>query len=395
MFARRSVRESFPVKKAGERNGTVLVLAVAVMVMVLAFAAFTVDIGYIALTKGQLQKSSDAASLSAMIDLKEALGPGATVTATQAESNARSAVVAVAAVNRAGGRNSITADPNDNVRFGQVVWQSDGNGGGSWVKTWGVAPYNMVEVTLKRSNTGGSADGPLPMFFAPVIGTNTANVQATATAAMLPTNGFQKLPGVPGNPEILPFTLDQLTWDAMIAGGGSDNYAWNDSTKTLSSGSDGVREVDLYPYGNQLLPPGNRGTVDFGSSGNSTNDIKRQILYGLNESDLSYFGGKISFANGPLIMNGDTGLSAGFKAELETIIGKPRAIPLFTQVSGNGNNANYTLVRFVGIRILAVSLSGKDKYVIVQPATLTSVHAIPGGESISTGAILTKPILIK
>ena len=33
------------------------------------------------------------------------------------------------------------------------------------------------------------------------------------------------------------------------------------------------------------LPPGNRGTVDFGETNNSTADISRQILYGLNDDD--------------------------------------------------------------------------------------------------------------
>ena len=44
-------------------------------------------------------------------------------------------------------------------------------------------------------------------------------------------------------------------------------------------------------------------------------------------------------ANGKLYLNGDTGISAGVKDELASIIGKPRIIPVFESVSGNGNNA--------------------------------------------------------
>jgi len=368
------------------------VLVVAVMVMVMAFAAFTVDIGFITVTKAELQKTADGSALSAMIDLKEGLGPSSQLSNSTVEANARQTVVDVAAANRAGGKESVTADPNNGVRFGQVVYDSST---GSWVKTWGVAPYNMVEVTVNRSDSGEVGDGPLPLSFAPVIGQTTANVEAKAIAAVLPAIGFRMNPGAPNNPEILPIALDEYTWNDMLAGGGSDDYSWNEANKTVSNGSDGIREVNLYPYGPQELPPGNRGTVDFGSSSNSTADLKRQILYGLNENDLSYFGGEITFENGPLTLNGDTGLSAGIKTQLTEIIGQPRAIPIFTEVSGPGNNAMFTVVRLVGIRILDVRLSGKNKYVIVQPAIVSSAHAIPGGETISTGSVVTKPMLIK
>ena len=90
----------------------------------------------------------------------------------------------------------------------------------------------------------------------------------------------------------------------------------------------------------------------------------------MNANDLSYFGGQLSFANGPLIINGDTGISAGIKDDLDAIKGKPRLMPLFTSVSGPGNNAMYTIPKFVGVRIVFVRLTGapSNKVVIVQPA---------------------------
>ena len=94
--------------------------------------------------------------------------------------------------------------------------------------------------------------------------------------------------------------------------------------------------------------PGNRGTVDIGSSNNSTNDIARQILYGISASDLAYHGGKLEFNScGYLILNGDTGISAGVKDELAEIKGQPRCIPVFSQVNGPGNNADYKIVKCV------------------------------------------------
>ena len=46
-----------------------------------------------------------------------------------------------------------------------------------------------------------------------------------------------------------------------------------------------------------------------------------------------------STAGGKLYLNGDTGISAGVKDELASIKGQPRIIPIFSTVSGNGNNA--------------------------------------------------------
>lgn len=83
-------------------------------------------------------------------------------------------------------------------------------------------------------------------------------------------------------------------------------------------------------------------------------------LANLSENDLSYFGGELhtSFVN-PLSIHGDTGISAGIAPEFNAIKGQPRAIPLFIDApTGNGNNANYTIVKFVGIRIMHVKLTG-------------------------------------
>ena len=46
------------------RKGNVVVLAAALMVVILAFTAFTVDLGYIALTRTQLQAAADASVLA-------------------------------------------------------------------------------------------------------------------------------------------------------------------------------------------------------------------------------------------------------------------------------------------------------------------------------------------
>jgi hypothetical protein len=139
----------------------------------------------------------------------------------------------------------------------------------------------------------------------------------------------------------------------------------------VTIGGDGIKEVNLFPQGTGSS--GNRGTVDIGSSNNSTSDIARQIVDGITPADLAHHGGELTFDDdGELHLNGDTGISAGVKDQLTSIIGKPRIIPIFNQVVGPGNNADYTIVKFVGVRVMGVKLTGSmsSKHVTIQPCNV-------------------------
>ncbi|MEW4490386.1 pilus assembly protein TadG-related protein [Thalassoglobus sp. JC818] len=376
-----------------DRKGAVLVMGIGLLVILFAFTALALDMGYISLSRAELQRSADAAALAANIELYKSWGVGASKTNAQGAAAARTAAVAVAAANEAAGRSGTYIDSANDIRFGYRQWDP---AAGQWSIQWGQAPYNAVEVTARRNNPGSNlGDGPLDLWFAPVIGSRNATTTVKATAAIQPGVTIRNVPNIKAG--ILPITLDEPTWDNLVLNGaGSDNYHWNDDTKTITSGSDGILEVSLYPYGNQALPPGNRGTVDFGHQGNSTADISRQILHGLNDSDLSYFGGQLDLNALPMILNGDTGLSAGIKDELEAIKGEPRMIPIFSQVSGNGNNANYTIVKFVPIRIMYVKLTGKPsgKTVVIQPAVYTDPSVVGGDTVILEDSVLAPAGLI-
>lgn len=105
----------------------------------------------------------------------------------------------------------------------------------------------------------------------------------------------------------------------------------------------------------------------------------------MSASDLSYRGGKLEFDNyGELVLGGDPGISAGIKDELEAITGMPRIIPIYRRLAGGGDNAAFTIVKFVGIRIMEVQLNGDAKQLIVQPANVITRGTIPtktGGTS--------------
>jgi hypothetical protein len=241
---------------------------------------------------------------------------------------------------------------------------------------------NAVAVVLRKTE---DINGEVPFFFARVLGFDATATEATATAVLLKNFRGWQTPSSGGNLEMLPFALDLDTWLDMKAGNADDDWAWNDETGEVESGSDSILEVNLFPQGTGS--PGNRGTVDIGSNNNSTADIARQILEGISEDDLAHHGGKLEFdENHELDLNGDTGISAGVKDELASIIGEKRIIPIFSEVTGPGNNAQYTIVRFACVRIMDVKLTGKmkSKRVIVQPANLVAVGGIPAtGEQLS------------
>ena len=52
-------------------------------------------------------------------------------------------------------------------------------------------------------------------------------------------------------------------------------------------------------------------------------------------------------------------------------------------------------MKFVGIRILDVNLTGANKYVIVQPATLIDSTVVPGDATVADSSIFTNLKLIR
>lgn len=385
------------------RRGSIITWSAVTMVAVLGFTALAVDVGFMTQTKAQMQAAADGSALSAALEMPNGWGAGKVLTSTQVDAAGKSAAQAVAIRYRLGEQAAAYLDTARDVRFGQRTQ----NTSGAWVENWGTSPYNMVEVTIHRDqplqgHTATRGDQQLPLFFAPAMGNQTASLTAKATAVLSAGVGFYIPPGSGLTCPLLPLAVDETSWNDLINNGvGSDNYKYNSSSNgngTVSSGTDGIKEISLYPGSNGSLPSGNRGTVDIGSSGNSTADLSRQIRYGPNESDLSSFpGGKLQIpAGGLLALNGDTGLSAGIKDDLASIIGQPRAIPVFRSVSGPGNNATYQICKFVGVRILYVKLTGSpsQKQVIVQPAPVFDGTIIAGTGGMSPDSIMTPLKLI-
>ncbi|MCA9173297.1 MAG: hypothetical protein KDB14_02295 [Planctomycetales bacterium] len=372
-----------------DRHGVINVLVAFMLIGLLGMAAVAIDIGYLMSAREELQRSCDSAALAACWELASQTANGQSVSDAMASARQTASTYA--------GLNDVTNDAPQlataNSADGDVVfgYVSDSSNPNSF--TTNASEYNAVRVRVRRTD---DINGEVPFFLGPIFGKSGQDTSASATAMLISSVKGFKEPSGGGNLDILPFALDIDTWNSYEAGVGSDDYCYNESTKTVTCGCDGKLEFNLYPQGTGS--PGNRGTVDIGSSNNSTNDIARQITDGISPNDLDDLGKPLELdANGELELNGDTGISAGVKDELASIIGQRRVIPIFNLVQGPGNNAQFTIVKWVGIRVMDVKLTGKlsGKKLMVQEAPIEMKGVVPGTSQSYSSSVYSPAFMLK
>lgn len=376
------------------RQGAVLGLTIVLLIAMVAFVALALDLGYLAVARTELQRSADSAAMAAAWELVDAQALSSDPYLSDKTAAARARAAQYAAFNIVASDSLVLDENSGNDVEGDIVLGQVASLGKDASMSFGnPALYNVVQVRARRD---ASRNGEVPLFFAKILGFDSYAVYADAKAGVIKQIGGFSIPSDGSNQGILPFALDEDTWNTILAGTATDQWTWHPDTKTITPGGDGVREVNLFPQGTGS--PGNRGTVDIGSSNNSTADIARQILDGVTPEDLAFHGGSLEFDEfGKLYLNGDTGISAGVKDELLSIKGEPRVIPVYRQVVGPGNNATYTIVKWVGVRIMDVKLSGSQnsKRVIIQPANVILSGAIPTTAVETSYFIYSPPRLIQ
>src|SRR5258708_2753107 len=267
------------------RRGTVAILACLLMVALLGMVAFAVDLGYLANSQAELQRAADSSALAACYQLIYKGTPG-----TPVNLSSNVAQVPISARQYAGLNRVCQSAPTMSDSDIVTGYMADPTRQGGTIDTGAnQSLFNSVQVTLRKSS---SQNGQVPSFFGKIFGVNGANANATATAAFINTvGGF----GVPKssirqtNLMLLPFALHLQTWNALLAGDTSvSTDIWNyNSSGQVVSGSDGIREVNLFPQGTGS--PGNRGTVKIGTSNNSTATIVSQILYGITPAQMANY----------------------------------------------------------------------------------------------------------
>jgi len=190
----------------------------------------------------------------------------------------------------------------------------------------------------------------------------------------------------------LPFAVSADAWQAAQSGTGQDSFGWDKDSQRVTSKGDGIREVNLYPL--DTGSSGNFGTVDIGSDNSNTPTLQRQIAGGITKDDLAFYGGALQLdESGKLILSGDPGAKLGaIQPELQQIVGQSRIIPIYSSVTGKGQNAQFTITGFAGGRIMDVQLTGADKHLTMQPAPIMTRGGIPGGSN--TSSQIYSPVIL-
>jgi len=345
-------------QRATQRAGTVLVLSLLLMVAMLGVLALATDLGYVCLMRTRLQRTADSAALAGAAALYPVegrmesewyyLGPDVHSCRHVARDFVRANPAAVEPLDVS--LNLENADPGDIV-VGRLHYPPD------LAETLNPAfdPPNSVRVTIPMSHA--HANGAVTLFFARALGLLDAEAQATATATVW-------------YPALLPFATSASNWESLATGGSGDVYSYEPGRNSfgVALGADGLSEVTMFPgpWDGSDMPPGNFGLLQIGPDGGVLEAIRRQIDMGPSVADMDVHGGAL--ASGDQVP-GRTGIKSSSKhaflggwADGRTfggMLGRPRMLPLYQSVTGNGDNGTYTLDRFVAVRLMALKIDGR------------------------------------
>jgi Flp pilus assembly protein TadG len=320
------------------RRGAVAVLVAVLTIPMLGLVSFAIDYGYLLVVRTQMQRAADAAALAAVWDLvPDSQG-------NQNDAAVRNVARQYAGYHDAGGL-VLSVDDSD-IQIGRYDPTTIYSG----VSLLNSGIQDTVRVTLRRD---GTTNASVPLFFARIIGVNTANVTVTGTAVLQKSTILE--PGA----DILPFAVPLSTWTV---------YDFGDQWSIYGDG----KMVDA--SGNPI--PGNWGTVDIGAANNSTADLRAQILNGLRQTDLDalYGDGRIPQnthidAKDATWVNADTGLSSGIKSAVQAVHGLTRLVPIFDAFGGSsqGNNLEYRIIGWGVVKVVNSNWQGANNtYVLIQ-----------------------------
>ncbi|NLE37628.1 MAG: hypothetical protein GX621_06340 [Pirellulaceae bacterium] len=384
------------------RPGAIAVLAAVLTAFMIVCLAFSIDVGYLCMARSQAQHCADAAALAAALEMtsNDNLKRDISERITMATGKALECAAMQDIARTIGGRSDEEpASVIETVSFGRIENPDNPNEPLSFADP---ANPNAVYVRVSCDPARGTA---VPLFFARIFGTDTGAVSASAVATFSwdRTAGFTAEPEKPNT--LMPFAISEEDWNKYLATGTEDNWTYNPKTRTVTPGPDGIPELKLFPDYElgQKTVPGNFGTVDIGSDANSTARLVRQILYGPTPEDLAPFGDAlmIDAVTGAvelvgvtsLDFGGDTGVSVGMKKALDQIIGDPKTIMIYNNVEGPGNNAVFTIIKFVGVRVLDHDLTtaAKKKQITIQPAIVLDNSTVDVPDS-DASVYVGKPI---
>src|SRR5713101_7106509 len=205
------------------RCGATIPLFALLLVPLMGMLAFSIDIGWIALVRTDLQTAADAAALAGAEKLQELyveytmpgqLNKNAILTTATTNTNTQTCPMYTAETfaqyNKAGNVKITVRDQdvsfsylNGNGTFNSNYWAQGLTGGFP----------NSITVITRRDSIMNS---PVALFFGPIFGFYTKELEATATATIYSgdVTSLQVIQGVTGvGAHILPVALDVNIWN--------------------------------------------------------------------------------------------------------------------------------------------------------------------------------------
>ncbi len=400
-------------KLSPKRRGATAVLLLLLLVPLLAFTAFCIDIGWISLTKSELQNAADASAkagarqlLDHYTDYLAPVNADRTGAVLDAQTSAKTYSALYASYNSAGDAPSITLRSQD-IQIGFT------DASGAFIANSSAYP-NTVQLIARRDHL---ANNPLKLFFARVLGRSDSELSVNASStvytgritAFSSINGYGSGSGNVGgstNSEqggtgfrstLLPVAFDMNSWTTFSNTGKSPDGA-------IHQNSGGSAQIQIYPTPHMC--PGNFGMLCIGPWTNSDREYSDWVLNGPTSSDIQCLIDNGFFPvseEQPKKWKGSPGLRSALSTDFEEIIGQPRLLPLFKPRSqdpyqaayGVGSNAGYDIVGFVGVMVSEVTGHGGNLSISVKPCNVVDSSAVFDPNSIMplgtepTGKFLT------
>jgi hypothetical protein len=403
-------------------------LAAVLIIPMLATLALTIDVGFIAETTMELQNAADPAALAAAEQLPpyyvEYYSPGSSQYSSTTVSSAQTAAALFAknyaSFHRAGETTSLVLDTTNDF----VLGYQDNSTPFTTTEPTNTFP-NTVQVTLRLN--GGEATNPqLGLFFAPALGLSQLTVTATARATIY--NG--DISGFSGaDAKLLPVTLDQEVWQQFLLTGQGNLPDFNFSAPTSDAPGNAPSPAVANAPQIQVVPdangrPGGWNYLSLDSSANSNDNYKSWFQNGLSASNLTALE-TTSWTPHPLPLPAQPSDptqayyfwkgSPGIRAPSEPFpaAGSVRILPLYRHVpvsqsgagnyiaydanegqwdgnAGNGQNAWFNIVQFVGV----VVSDSSNNALNVQPCALIDPNLVlsnlnPAGKPSSADQLQT------
>jgi len=175
------------ISKCKEQRGVAAVVVAIVIAVLIGFAALAIDIGYLAVTKNELQNVADSAALAATGKLGDIYTgmPQANMDVYNCNTEGDCALIINQARDVVGSGKNTAGGEDIDIDSGDVIigkWHGPGNSPEFEPSDGYPNPVpDAVKVIARRDSTSGG-NGPITTFFARIFNINTVDVTADAIA---------------------------------------------------------------------------------------------------------------------------------------------------------------------------------------------------------------------